>query len=101
VVGEDFRVETGDADRSRESGTTRSFRRNPFAIGLLAVGVLMLIVGAWLIEQSTAPTATFDQQAVSQVESQLTAPLLTGGVVAIVAWLVLGAFAASTGRRSD
>jgi len=101
MASEDSRVETADADRSREVGTTRPLRRNPFAFGLLAVGALMLIVGVWLIEQSTAPTATFDQQAVSQVESQLTAPLLTGGVVAIVAWLVLGAFAASTGRRSD
>jgi len=61
----------------------------------------MLIVGVWLVEQSISPTATFEQEAVSQVESQLTAPLLTGGVIAIVAWLVLGAFAASAERRSD
>jgi hypothetical protein len=100
-VPEPVAVEPVGADRPRDVGVSRPFRRNPFAIGLLSAGILMLVVGVWMIERSISPIATSEEQAVSQLESQLAAPLLTGGVIAIVAWLVLGAFAASAERRSD
>jgi hypothetical protein len=103
VVGESSRVQPADADR-RDIGGARPFRRNPFAISLLAVGVLMLIVGVWMVQRSISLTSivyTPEQQAVIQAEAQLAAPLLTGGVIAIVAWLVLGAFAVSAARRVD
>ena len=100
-VPEPVAVEPVWADRSRDVGVPRPFRRNPFAIGLLSAGILMLAVGVWMVQRSISPIATSEEQAVSQLESQLAAPLLTGGVIAIVAWLVLGAFAASAERRSD
>ena len=102
-VEQDADLDIADADRPREGETTRPFRRNPFAIGLLVAGILMLVVGVWLIDQSTSQFTdgyTPEGQALVQVESQLTAPVLTGGVVAIVAWLALGAIAASAHRRS-
>ena len=97
-------VEPVGADRPRDVGVPRPFRRNPFAIGLLSAGILMLVVGVWMVQQSTTLSSilyTPDQQAVLQVESQLTTPVLVGGVIAIVAWLVMGAFAASADRRGD
>lgn len=101
--------ETGAAagveeDRPRGIDASRPFRRNPFAIALLAGGVLLMAVGVWMIERSVSLTSivfTPEQQAVIEVESQLSAPLLTGGVIAIVAWLVLGVFAASAARWVD
>ena len=62
----------------------------------------MMIVGVWLVEQSTklyVDGYTSQQQVVTQVVSQLADPVLTSGVIAIVAWLVLGAIAAATHRR--
>ena len=103
-VQEPVAVEPVGADRSRDVGAPRPFRRNPFAIGLLSAGILMLVVGVWMVQQSTTLSSilyTPDQQAVLQIESQLTTPVLVGGVIAIVAWLVMGAFAASAGRRGD
>ena len=82
----------------------RPFRRNPFAISLLSAGILMLVVGVWMLQQSTTLSGIAyppNQQAVLQIESQLTTPVLVGGVIAIVAWLVMGAFAASADRRGD
>jgi hypothetical protein len=102
VVDETSGVPAADADQ-RHSGSARPFRRNPFAIALLLVGVLTLVVGVWMIQRSISLTSivyTPEQQAVIQAEAQLSAPLMTGGVVAIVAWLVLGAFALSA-RRVD
>ena len=94
-------VRLADADR-HDVSNARPFRRNPFAISLLAVGVLMLIVGVWLVEQSAklfTDGSTPEQPAVIQVVSQLAAPVLTCGVIAIVAWLVLGAIIAAAHRR--
>ena len=100
VVDESSGVPSPDVDGlGSDIASARPFRRNPFAIALLAAGVLMLIVGVWLVEQSTKLAATSEQQAVSELELQLTGPLLTGGVIAIVTWLVLGAVAATTHRR--
>jgi len=62
----------------------------------------MLIVGVWLVEQSArlfTDGSTPEQPAVIQVVSQLAAPVLTCGVIAIVAWLVLGAIIAAAHRR--
>jgi hypothetical protein len=103
-VPEPVAVEPVGADRPRDVGVSRPFRRNPFAIGLLSAGILMLVVGVWMIERSTTLSSiiyTPDQQAVLQIESQLTTPVLVSGVIAIVAWLVMGAFAASADRRDD
>lgn len=71
---------------------------------LLAAGVLMVVVGVWMLARSVSLSSivyTPAQQAVIEAESQLSAPLLTGGVIAIVAWLVVGAFALSAHRRVD
>ena len=103
-VPEPVAVEPVGADRPRDVAVSRPFRRNPFAIGLLSAGILMLVVGVWMIERSTTLSSiiyTPDQQAVLQIESQLTTPVLVSGVIAIVAWLVMGAFAASADRRGD
>jgi hypothetical protein len=97
-------IEPVGADRPRDVAAPRPFRRNPFAIGLLCAGILMLVVGVWMVHQSTTLSSiiyTPDQQAVLEIESRLTTPVLVGGVIAIVAWLVTGAFAASADRRGD
>jgi hypothetical protein len=104
IVDEPEAVAPMEADRPRGIDATRPFRRNPFAIALLAGGVLMVVVGVWTIERSVSLTSivfTPEQQAVIEAESQLSAPLLTGGVIAIVAWLALGVFAASAAGRVD
>lgn len=100
AVDESFEVHAADAVQS-DIATAPPFRRNPFAIALLALGVLTLIVGVWLAEQSTklGTDGTPEQQAVAQVAWQMATPVLTCGVIAIVAWLVLGAFVVTGHRR--
>jgi len=103
-VDEPEAVAPMEADLARGGDALRPFRENPFAIALLAAGVLLVVVGVWMIERSVSLTSivfTPEQQAVIEAESHLSAPLLTGGVIAIVAWLALGVFAASAARRVD
>lgn len=103
VVDESSGVSSPDVDGlGSDIASARPFRRNPFAIALLAAGVFMLIVGVWLVEQSSklyTEGYTSEQLAVTQIQSQLAAPVLTSGVIAMIAWLVLGAIIAAAHRR--
>lgn len=75
-------------------------RRNPFALALLVSGLVMILVGCWLVwtvvTASSYPNG-YDrgEQAFALIQQQITPVLLICGVLAIVGWLVLGALAAS------
>ena len=70
-------------------------RRNPWLIALLAVGLVMLAVGGWLVRLYATTTAlngySPDEQLQAFFQQQLSPALLTSGFVALIAWLVLGA----------
>ena len=72
-------------------------RRNPWLIALLVVGLVGVVVGCWLLSDYII-TSTINGYATSEqfkvtFEEQLSPALLTGGFVALVAWLVIGALA--------
>jgi hypothetical protein len=70
-------------------------RRNPWLIALLAVGLVMLAIGGWLVRLYATTTAlngySADEQLQAFFQQQLSPALLTSGFVALIAWLVLGA----------
>lgn len=73
-------------------------RRNPWTIALLVVGLVMLVVGGWLL-RAYATTATINGYSESEQLAvffqQAVAPaLLICGFIAVIAWLVVGALAA-------
>ncbi len=73
-------------------------RRNPWSIALLVVGLVMLVVGGWLLRTYATTTAingyTPDEQLQVFLQSQLSPALLVSGFIAVIAWLVVGALAA-------
>ena len=77
-------------------------RRNPWAIALLVVGLVMLVVGGWLLRDYATTTAVNGYSESEQLEvfaQQVVSPaLLICGFIAVIAWLVVGALAAR--RRS-
>lgn len=83
-------------------------RRNPFAIALLASGLIMLVLGIAMIwstataQNSTDTQATYDTaaQALSIVDYLLPPALLLGGILGLLAWLILGALGPSQRRDS-
>ncbi len=79
-------------------------RPNPFTLALVGLAVLMVVVGVWLVWKSSMAYSsgyTPEEQTAVLIEGQLAAPFLTGGVVAFLAWVVLGAVAASSRSRRD
>lgn len=73
-------------------------QRNPWSITLLVCGLVMLVVGGWLLRDFVT-TATVNgysegEQLKVFVEQALSPAILTCGFIAVVAWLVLGALAA-------
>jgi hypothetical protein len=86
---------------TEEPGAWAPPRRNPFAIALLVVGVTMVAAGVWLTQAFAATSAngyTPDEQTIAILQQALGPALLLGGIVGVVAWLVLGALAAAPGR---
>jgi hypothetical protein len=75
-------------------------RRNPYGLALLVGGLVMILVGCWLVwtvvTASSYPNG-YDrgEQTFALIQQQITPALLICGVLAIVGWLVLGALAAS------
>jgi hypothetical protein len=80
--------------------------RNPYRLALLLAGVGMLLGAGILIWYSvrTANTSSgvpdVGEQTLSFVEYLVPPALLLGGLISLVAWLVLGAVAARDVRRS-
>ena len=73
-------------------------RRNPWSIALLVGGLVMLVVGGWLL-RDYATTATINgysegEQLKVFLEQALSPAILTCGFIAVVAWLVVGTLAA-------
>ena len=70
-------------------------RRNPWAIALLAVGLIMLVVGGWLLRAYATTTAingySQDEQLQAFLQQAVSPALLIAGFVAVIAWLVVGA----------
>ena len=73
-------------------------RRNPWSIALLVVGLVMLVIGGWLLRTYATTTAINGYSQDEQLEvflQQAVAPaLLMCGFIAVIAWLVVGALAA-------
>ena len=73
-------------------------RRNPWSIALLVVGLVMLVVGGWLLRTYATTTAingySPDEQLQVFLQSQVSPALLVSGFIAVIAWLVVGALAA-------
>ena len=72
-------------------------RRNPWSLTLLVIGVVMLVVGGWLLRDDATTTAingySPDEQLKVFLEQQLSPALLICGFIAVIAWLVVGALA--------
>jgi hypothetical protein len=73
-------------------------RRNPWTIVLLVVGLVMLVVGGWLLRAYVAATTVNGYSPSEQLPvflMQAVSPaLLICGFIAVIAWLVVGALAA-------
>ena len=70
-------------------------RRNPWSIALLVVGLVMLVLGGWLV-RAYATTVAINgyspgEQLTAFLQQQLSPALLISGFIAVIAWLVLGA----------
>jgi hypothetical protein len=93
AVDEDARVDGVVPDQGPEPR-----RRNPWSIALLLVGLVMLVVGGWLLRAYATTTAlngySPDEQLQVFLQQQLSPALLICGFIAVIAWLVVGALAA-------
>lgn len=82
-------------------------RRNPFHIGLLVGGLVLLAVGGWLIWRQIDTFAALNRavdydvgaQTAALLEQQLAPAFVVAGFLSLVAWLVLGALGASAMRE--
>jgi hypothetical protein len=73
-------------------------RRNPWMIALLVVGLVMLVVGGWLLRTygtTTAVNGSPSEQLQVFLEQAVSPALLICGFIAVIAWLVVGALAVS------
>jgi hypothetical protein len=72
-------------------------RRNPWTIALLVVGLVMLVVGGWLLRAYATTTAingySQDEQLQVFLQQAMAPALLICGFIAVIAWLVVGALA--------
>jgi len=86
----------GEVETDHEPEPLR--RRNPWSIALLAGGLIFIVAGGWLLQDYVATAAingySPDDQLRVFVEQQLSPAFVMGGLIAVIAWLVLGAVAA-------
>lgn len=73
-------------------------QRNPWSIALLVGGLVMLVVGGWLLRDYATTTTVNGYSSEEQLkvffEQALSPALLICGFIAVIAWLVVGALAA-------
>ena len=77
-------------------------RRNPFSLALLTASVILLVVGGWLLQLYATTVSngfTPEEQMQAILQQQLAPALLVGGMVGVIAWLVLGALASLAARE--
>jgi hypothetical protein len=92
---------------SPPDGSAQQPRRNPFSVALLVSGLALIVIGLAMIWSFATRQITVDEtgttfdvgsQALAILNYLLPPALLLGGVLALVAWLILGALGASGGR---